>query len=87
MRKNKILVFAVIFLAVAAAGLAIISVKTSYVIPVLMYHSIDYNDDVTKLSVSPESFTRLNPPDWLKAMPIRTEIGHGAKYLKEHPQK
>jgi len=32
--------------------------KTAYVVPVLMYHSIDHNDQKTKLSVSPESFER-----------------------------
>lgn len=32
--------------------------KNTYVIPVIMYHSIDYNDKLTKLSVSPESFAR-----------------------------
>lgn len=24
-------------------------------------------------------------PDWLKKIPIDTKVGHGAKYLKEHP--
>ncbi len=32
--------------------------KTAYVVPVLMYHAIDYNDKITKLSVKPESFER-----------------------------
>lgn len=32
------------------------------------------------------SFAEDEVPDWLKAMPIRTDVGHGAKYLKDHPQ-
>jgi len=37
---------------------AVIFAKTAYVVPILMYHSIDYNYKATKLSVSPESFAR-----------------------------
>lgn len=32
-----------------------------------------------------ESFGEDEVPEWLKAMPIRTDVGHGATYLKEHP--
>jgi len=31
------------------------------------------------------SFAENEVPDWLKTMPIRTEVGHGTKYLQEHP--
>ena len=31
------------------------------------------------------SFTEEEVPDWLKVIPIRTDVGHGAKYIKEHP--
>ena len=41
-------------MAVAVAVFA----RHAYVVPVLMYHAIDYNDKVSKLSVSPESFER-----------------------------
>ena len=58
MRKNKLLIAVIALVFIVAAALVIISVKTAYVVPVLMYHSIDNNDKVTKLSVSPESFTR-----------------------------
>ena len=58
MRKNKLLIAGGVALIVIAAALTIISNKTAYVVPVLMYHSIDNADKVTKLSVSPESFAR-----------------------------
>ena len=48
----------VVVLAVVVAITLAVFAKTSYVIPVLMYHSIDHNDRVSKLSVSPESFRR-----------------------------
>jgi len=56
MRKIKFIACAI--LIIIAAGFMIISAQTAYVVPILMYHSIDYNDKVTKLSVSPESFAR-----------------------------
>ncbi len=31
-----------------------------------------------------ESYEENEVPEWLKAIPINTEFGHGAKYLKEH---
>jgi peptidoglycan/xylan/chitin deacetylase (PgdA/CDA1 family) len=34
----------------------IVFLKTAYVVPVLMYHSVDGNENVTKLSVAPENF-------------------------------
>jgi peptidoglycan/xylan/chitin deacetylase (PgdA/CDA1 family) len=57
MKKNRI---AIIFLAAALVTLAggKVLLERAYVVPVLMYHSIDYNDKMTKLSVSPESFER-----------------------------
>jgi peptidoglycan/xylan/chitin deacetylase (PgdA/CDA1 family) len=66
MQKNKsgnagrrILLIACLALFVAAAALAAVFIKsTAYVVPILMYHSIDNNDNVTKLSVSPKSFAR-----------------------------
>jgi peptidoglycan/xylan/chitin deacetylase (PgdA/CDA1 family) len=42
----------------AAAAITVLYFQTAYTVPVLMYHSIDHNDKVTKLSVSPESFDR-----------------------------
>lgn len=32
------------------------------------------------------SYAEDEVPDWLKQIPINTTVGHGAKYLKEHPQ-
>jgi len=55
-RKTKLI--AVVILVVIAGCLAAIYSKTAYVVPILMYHSIDHNDKATKLSVSPESFAR-----------------------------
>ncbi|MDD5428224.1 MAG: polysaccharide deacetylase family protein [Candidatus Omnitrophica bacterium] len=58
MRKNKFR-FIVGFVVLAAAGACVwLFVQTAYIVPVLMYHSIDHNDKITKLSVSPESFAR-----------------------------
>lgn len=37
---------------------AFVFLKTAYVIPVLMYHAVDQNDKITKLSVSPKGFER-----------------------------
>jgi peptidoglycan/xylan/chitin deacetylase (PgdA/CDA1 family) len=48
--------------AVAATGVSIavitivVFLNTAYVVPVMMYHSIDDQENVTKLSVSPETF-------------------------------
>lgn len=36
--------------------------------------------------INMESYEEHEVPDWLKAIPINTEFGHGAKYLKEHSQ-
>lgn len=33
-----------------------------------------------------ESFGEEEVPDWLKKIPINTELGHGTKYLETHPQ-
>ena len=55
MKKRSIIVLvSVIVLTAAAAALS----KAAYVVPVLMYHSIDYSEKTTKLSVSPENFER-----------------------------
>jgi peptidoglycan/xylan/chitin deacetylase (PgdA/CDA1 family) len=59
MRKNKrILLLAGIAFAVTIALFAILRSQTEYVVPVLMYHSIDNDDKTSKLSVSPENFAR-----------------------------
>lgn len=52
-----LVVFSVVIVCVIAVTV-FLSVKTTYVVPVLMYHSIDHNDKASKLSVSPESFAR-----------------------------
>ncbi len=36
--------------------------------------------------MSMESFGEDEVPDWLKKIPINASVGHGAKYLKEHPE-
>lgn len=33
-----------------------------------------------------ESYEENEVPEWLKKIPINTQFGHGAKYLKEHSQ-
>ena len=43
--------------ALMTAGVGIF-LQSIYIIPVLNYHSIDTNDTVTKLCVSPQSFER-----------------------------
>lgn len=55
MKKKIIIISAVVIVFIAGA---VFFYKTVYVIPVLMYHSIDYKDKITKLSLSPESFER-----------------------------
>ena len=55
---KKILLIVLILLIAAIAAGAVIFLRTAYIVPVLMYHSIDNNDKATKLSVSPESFAR-----------------------------
>lgn len=55
--KRRIKIAAVVAIAGAVVASAVF-LKTEYVIPVIMYHSIDRNDKITKLSVSPESFER-----------------------------
>ncbi|MCX5678401.1 MAG: polysaccharide deacetylase family protein [Candidatus Omnitrophica bacterium] len=56
MKKFRIIAVSAVFLIIGSA--AFVFMKTAYVVPVLMYHAIDYNDKVTKLSVSPESFEK-----------------------------
>lgn len=56
MKKRIIIPIAILVLTTGAAFAVFL--KTAYVAPVLMYHSIDHNDKMTKLSVSPESFER-----------------------------
>jgi len=60
MKKNrqKLPVFGLSILAIAAIGAFALSAGTTHVIPILMYHSIDHSDKTSKLSVSPESFAR-----------------------------
>ena len=55
--KKKIFIAIVIVIALVGAPLAVF-LKTAYVVPVIMYHSMDYNDKDTKLTVSPEAFAR-----------------------------
>lgn len=55
--KNRIAIAAAAAALAAVSGLALF-MKTAYVVPVLMYHSIDDKYMDTKLSVSPESFER-----------------------------
>jgi len=43
-------------MAGALAFAVFMNAKTAYVVPILMYHSIDQNSKSSKLSVSPESF-------------------------------
>lgn len=54
----KKLYIILITLALITGAAAAIFLKTAYMVPVLMYHSIDNQDKMTKLSVSPESFAR-----------------------------
>ena len=37
-------------------------------------------------TIKAESWGEDEVPEWLKKIPISTMVGHGAKYLKEHPQ-
>jgi len=57
-RFSKKLLIIIIPAMLAIGAFAFIFAKTAYVVPVLMYHAIDHNDKVTKLSVNPESFAR-----------------------------
>jgi len=56
MKKNIYIISILVVIALALG--AAVFLKTAYVVPVLMYHSIDYDDKMSKLSVSPESFAR-----------------------------
>jgi peptidoglycan/xylan/chitin deacetylase (PgdA/CDA1 family) len=56
--KKRISIIAIIGIAAAIAASGFFYINNAYVVPVLMYHSIDNNDRATKLSVSPESFAR-----------------------------
>lgn len=55
-RKKGALILSVLLVVIAAG--AVIFLKTAYVIPILMYHSIGYDDKVMKTTVSPGSFER-----------------------------
>jgi len=55
MKKRLIIIPTVVIVLITGA---VLLYKTAYVVPVLMYHSIDYKDRITKLSLSPESFER-----------------------------
>jgi len=58
-RVKKITIVAVcVLIAGVLVFVAFINVKTAYVVPILMYHSIDQNSKSSKLSVSPESFAK-----------------------------
>lgn len=56
--RRKIFAIVAVVVLVSALAAGAVFLRTAYVIPVLMYHSIDHRDKVTKLSVSPESFER-----------------------------
>jgi len=56
-RRLKIGIVILLLMALFAIS-AIIFLRHIYVFPILMYHSIDYNDKETKLSVTPEAFRR-----------------------------
>jgi peptidoglycan/xylan/chitin deacetylase (PgdA/CDA1 family) len=56
--KKKILVISLVVAAIAVAVGGKVFLDRAYVVPVLMYHSVDHNDKLTKLSVSPESFEK-----------------------------
>lgn len=53
--KKRYLILALAVMAAAVFGIQALF-QRAYVVPVLMYHSIDHNDKVSKLSVSPEAF-------------------------------
>lgn len=55
MKKRIIILASVIIILAGALGFV---ARAGYVVPVLMYHSIDDKAGATKLSVSPESFAR-----------------------------
>ncbi|HPM42755.1 MAG TPA: polysaccharide deacetylase family protein [Candidatus Omnitrophota bacterium] len=55
--RKKTLAIIIAAFVLMAAGLTFLS-GDRYVVPVLMYHSIDTDDKLTKLSVSPKSFSR-----------------------------
>lgn len=55
--KRRISIALIAVLAALGIGAGVF-LKTAYVVPVAMYHSIDYRDKETKLSVRPESFAR-----------------------------
>ncbi|MDO8525018.1 MAG: polysaccharide deacetylase family protein [Candidatus Omnitrophota bacterium] len=58
LKNKKILLMIGVLFAMAAGVFAVLSAQTAYIVPILMYHSIDHNDKASKLSVSPESFER-----------------------------
>jgi len=53
MKKFQIILISVVLLV---GVVTVVFLKTAYVVPVLMYHSIDDKDQLTKLSVNPKSF-------------------------------
>lgn len=57
MKKRIWGIIGLVIVGVVVLGV-VIFLKTAYVVPVIMYHSIDDNYMKTKLSVSPESFAR-----------------------------
>jgi len=52
--KKKLIAFTILVSVIAIV--VAMFLKTAYVIPIAMYHSIDYNYKETKLSLSPEDF-------------------------------
>lgn len=58
MKAKKIILTSIAIIVAIKVAALIIFLRFAYVVPVLMYHSIDDNDKATKLSVSPETFAR-----------------------------
>lgn len=56
--KKIVILAACLLIAGAVVFAFIMNAKTAYIVPILMYHSIDEHSKSSKLSVSPESFAR-----------------------------
>ena len=56
-RKQLLLLFAAAVIIITAAAAVVVN-KTAYIVPVLMYHSINDADKTSKLAVSTENFAR-----------------------------
>ena len=54
--RNKVIQASLVTLVCLAAIGAVVFLKTAYVVPVMMYHSVDEKERITKLSVAPDNF-------------------------------